>query len=56
MMPITDKPAEIIKVIINEMYSANILFSTKVLMCKNTKHIEFQLTTKVVFIQNPTKV
>lgn len=55
-MPITAIPADTIKVSINERYSASILLSTKVLSCKNTKHVEIQLTTKVVFIQNPTKV
>ena len=55
-MPNTAIPAETIKGSINERYSASILLSTKVLSCKNTKHVEIQLTTKVVFIQNPTKV
>jgi hypothetical protein len=47
---------EIIKVVINITISIHICCSTLVVLSDNTKSAEFEITTKVVIFENPTKV
>jgi hypothetical protein len=55
-MPTTAKAAETIKVITNKTVSIHIINSTLVVMSNNTNSAESEIPTKVVNIQNATKV